>query len=87
MRTKKVKPFVRTLLNEIQAETGCSIQYNKCACNSCFHTWAETELKLNNDLAHLFWIVVLALRGDYEQDEILKGNLDNFKEIITKYGG
>ena len=81
----KLKGFKKSLIEAVSNESGCRIQYNGCPCNTCFHNWSEDELGLNGDLSHLFWMVVLALRGDYTQDEILKSNIDNFKDIIKKY--
>lgn len=65
--------------------TGCSLQDNGHPCNSCFHTWAMTELGLNEDVAHMLWIVELSLRKNYKQEDILKANIDNFKEWVKKY--
>jgi len=76
------KTFVRNLLDSLHKETMCNIQYNGCPCNICFHTWAEDELKLDSDFAHLFWLVTLALRGDCAQSELKKSNEDFFKEMI-----
>ncbi len=70
MKNKNINPFTKTLLRELGKDVGCSIQHNGCPCNTCFHTWAEDELKLSPDIAHSFWLVVLALRGDYTNDEI-----------------
>ena len=89
MSKKKRNPlsveFGEHLVELVAGYVGCSIQHNGCPCNSCFHTWAVAELELNPHLAHMFWIVVLALRGDYKQDEILESNIANFKEIIKEY--
>ena len=79
---KKIKPFTAELLKLLGEETMCSIQHNGCPCNTCFHTWAESELGLSSDMAHLFWLVVLALRGDYAEREIMWSNQDNFKKLI-----
>jgi hypothetical protein len=72
--------FVRNLLEAVSMESGCEIQHNGCPCNTCFHSWAEDKLKLNRILAHMFWMVVCALRGDYKQDEILDNNEENLIE-------
>ena len=77
--------FGEHLVELVAGYVGCSIQHNGCPCNTCFHTWAEDELKLNSHMAHLFWIVVLALRGDYKQKEIFKSNIENFKQIVKDY--
>ena len=60
------------LLRYLGDYVGCTIQHNGCPCNKCFHTWAEDELGLSPDIAHSFWLVVLALRGDYSNKEIDK---------------
>jgi len=63
----------------------CGIQDNGRPCNACFHTWAMTELDLNEDIAHMLWLVELSLRKNYKQEDILKANIDNFKEWARKY--
>lgn len=79
------KQFVKELIRELSEETMCSLQYGGCPCNKCFHTWAEDELGLNKHMSHLFWMVVCALRGDYNQEEILKANIKNFEEIMDEF--
>jgi len=74
--------FVKDLLKLVSEKAGCKIQYNNCPCNTCFHTWAE-DIGLSNNMAHLFWIVILALRGDYTEKELLESNKDNFKDLIN----
>lgn len=66
-----MKKVIRDLINTAAKESKCNIQHNGCPCNTCFHNWAETKLKLHPEIAHKLWIVVLALRGDYEQKELL----------------
>lgn len=78
------KQFVRELLDMIAIKTHCSIQHNGCPCNTCFHAWAK-DIGLSNDVAHLFWIVVLALRGDCSDEELLRSNKENFEKIIVKF--
>ena len=82
---KKLKGFKKLLVGEVSIACGCAIQYNGCPCNSCFHTWAEDDLGLDPDLAHMFWLIVLALRGDYKPEELLESNIDNFKKIIKRF--
>lgn len=79
--------FIENLIKLIKEETGCSLQYKGCPCNNCFHTWAEDQLNLNPHLAHLFWIVILSLRGDYKCDEVLESNKENFEAIIKYIEG
>ena len=78
MKYKKIHPVARKLIDMAANGAGCAIQYNSCPCNTCFHSWAETELDLSPELAHMFWLVVLALRGDYSQDELIENNHSNF---------
>jgi len=61
---------VKKIIDFIANETGCAIQHNGSPCNTCFHNWAETELELDSDIAHLFWLVVLGIRGDYSKKDI-----------------
>ena len=84
---KKIHPVARAIVNIAARGTRCGIQYNGCPCNTCFHTWAEDELKLSPDLSHMFWLVVLALRGDYTCEELIEGNVGNFLAIATQYMG
>ena len=63
--------FVRNLLNMCSEMTGCSIQHKGCPCNSCFHNFTDKKLKLHPVLGHMFWLVVLGLRGDYSQEELI----------------
>ena len=76
--------FVKSLLRLIRKETKCNIQHKGCACNTCFHDWARRELKLSVDMAHLFWLVTLSLRGDYTEEEIIKANKGNFEELVLQ---
>lgn len=76
--------FVETLLKEISESVGCNIQHNGCPCNTCFHKWAEKDLHLSRDFGHLFWLVILALRGDYTEDELIKSNRENFEALVLK---
>ncbi len=59
--------------------TGCGIQHNGSPCNTCFHTWA-TACGLSDNIAHLFWLILLGIRGDYKEEEIIRG----IKETIEK---
>lgn len=61
MNTKK---FVRDLIDLFADRTGCGIQYKGCPCNACFHS-------LKGDFRHICWLILLGLRGDYEQEEII----------------
>jgi hypothetical protein len=76
------KEFVKQLLGLLRRATGCGIQHGGCPCNSCFHSWAQDELGLNEWLTHMFWIVVLAIRGDYKEKDIMKSTKGFCKELI-----
>jgi hypothetical protein len=62
--------FQKGLIKLLSKHTGCSIQHNGCPCNSCFFNLAK-EIGLNDEFAKRLWSVVLVLRGDYTQEEIL----------------
>lgn len=84
IKKKKVTKFAKELINIIARETGCNVQHNGSPCNTCFHTWAEEKLNMGPELAHFFWMVLLSLRGDYTEMDLLQWNEDNFKEILKK---
>jgi len=65
MKKKKLNPFERKLINLFANKTGCNIQYNKCPCNSCFHN-------IDANFRHICWLIVLGLRGDYSQKQIIQ---------------
>lgn len=44
--------------------TGCHLQHNGCPCNSCFH-----NLEADIDWQHICWLLVLAIRGDYNDSK------------------
>ncbi len=46
-------------------KTGCSIQHKGSPCNTCFHS-------IDADFQHICWLIILGLRGDYEEKQILK---------------
>lgn len=81
-RTKKLKPWKRKIVDIIANETGCRVQYNRCPCNTCFHTWACEEL--GDVIGHAFWQVVLVIRGDYTEKQIIEYNKENDKNHYTK---
>lgn len=64
--------FVKDLIKVFAEKTGCSIQYNNCPCNSCFHKIEE------GDFQHICWLILLGLRGDYKREEII----DSIKEEL-----
>ena len=66
-----MKQIIRNLIDTAAKESGCAVQFNGCPCNTCFHHWAEKKLHLHPEIAHKLWTVVLALRGDYEQKDLL----------------
>lgn len=75
------KQFVKDLLALVSTCAGCRVQYGGCPRNTCFHAWANDELGLSSNMAHLFWLIVLALRGDYKEEELLSD--DVFTDIVA----
>ena len=75
--------FKEKLKGLLAENTCCVAQHDGWACNTCFHDWAVSSLGLDDDLAHLFWIVVLRLRGDYEMplSEFLEPNKEFFEQL------
>jgi len=67
---------------------GCVIQHDGWPCNTCFHDFAIEDLGMDEDIAHLFWIIVLAIRGDYLNDisveDFLGPNRDFFKKLYER---
>jgi hypothetical protein len=59
-----MEDFTKELIRIFAENTGCDIQHNGCPCNTCFHNQG-------GDFRHITWLIVLALRGDYNQYEIL----------------
>ena len=59
-----LKQFNKGLIEIYANNTSCNIQHKGCPCNSCFHS-QEADFK------HINWLIVLALRGDYNKREIL----------------
>jgi len=76
---KKIHKDIQEIINKISLLTGCGIQHNGSPCNTCFHTWA-TVCGLSDNIAHLFWLILLGIRGDYKEEEIIRG----IKETIEK---
>jgi len=69
---KKIDKDIKEIINTISRVVGCGIQYNGSPCNTCFHAWAS-DVGLSDDMAHLFWLVLLGIRGDYPEEEIIEG--------------
>ena len=65
--------FIKELMRMFSKETGCSIQFNDCPCNTCFHA-------IDADFQHITWLILLALRGDHK--ESYKGLLDQIKKEL-----
>jgi len=59
MLKKEIKQIIKLFADK----TGCNIQYNKCPCNSCFHS-------IEADFNHICWLLILGLRGDYDFKDI-----------------
>jgi hypothetical protein len=60
-----ISQFNKELIKLFAKNTSCSAQYNNCPCNTCFH-YQEADFK------HICWLIALAIRGDYNKQEILK---------------
>ena len=73
----------------ISNKIGCNLQGDngEYACNTCSHDFAIMQLGLEDDIAHLFWMVYLALRDDYhkEQRGILEANQEFFERLAKEY--
>ena len=66
-----VKRRFRNYLLRIAREgSSCGIQHKGSPCNTCFHTWADTDLDLHPRLGHALWLINLSLRGDYEEADL-----------------
>ena len=73
---------VKAIINQARKDTQCAIQYKNCPCGTCFKNWAVVHLKLNGNLAHALWNIVLQHRGDYAKEEI---DAHNEQETKTRY--
>ena len=56
---------VKQLIDVFASHLGCGIQHNGCPCNSCMHSTDE-EI----DFQHIVWLMLLAVRGDYDINDI-----------------
>ena len=65
--------FAKGLIGIFGDNTGCSIQYGNCPCNSCFHSQ-------EGDFKHICLLIVLALRGDYDKSEMLEAIREELQE-------
>jgi len=61
METKEITQ----LIDVFAKETMCAIQHNGCPCNKCMHS-LEEEI----DYQHIVWLMLLAVRGDYDINDI-----------------
>lgn len=64
--------FSKELIRLFADKTGCSIQHGGCPCNSCFHF-------IDSDFKHICWLIVLALRGDYDKEDMLNAIKEELK--------
>ena len=88
-REWKDKAKIKEELNEgLFIHTGCSIQGPDPGwpCNSCFHTIIEEDYgqELKEDV-HEYWLGVLAIRGDYDDDinlELYEDHLIELNELM-----
>lgn len=76
-KTKKLTGWKRQLVDMVADETGCTIQHNGCPCNTCFHSTFCKDNQLGPELGHLFWLIVLAVRGDYTPAELIADIKEN----------
>lgn len=60
-----MKIKIKKLISLFAKKTGCGIQHNNCPCNTCFHSIE------NVDFQHITWLILLGLRGDYNEKQIL----------------
>lgn len=67
MNKQDLKKFIEIIADK----NGCSIQYNGCPCGTCFQSME------NVDYNHLSWILLLALRGDYNK-------LEDLEDVLRK---
>ena len=77
----KEEEFRKDLQKVINKHLPCVVQHDGWSCNTCFH---DTFSYLGDDVAHLLWIAVLRIRGDYSdmsETEFLKPNKDFFKQL------
>lgn len=73
----KKDTFIEKLIDLFSdAAGGCSTQYNWSPCNTCFHAIE------NVDFQHITWLLILALRGDY--NDILDTLLRKIREELEK---
>jgi len=70
--SKRIHRDIKKIIEEVSTSVGCGIQHNGSPCNNCFHTWAS-DIGLSDNMAHLFWLVILGIRGDYTEKEIIRG--------------
>jgi hypothetical protein len=55
----------KDLIGVFSDRTGCAVQHKGCPCNTCFHS-------IEADFRHICWLIVLGLRGDYDNEEVIK---------------
>jgi hypothetical protein len=80
--SEKFRLGLRELLMK---EMGCDVQHDGWPCNTCFHSWARDVLG-DGDLAHLLWILVLRIRGDYKEEpvEFFAANKEFFEALVRR---
>jgi len=72
---KRIGSFERKLIKLFGNKSSCQMQYNGCPCNTCFHS-------TDADFKHICWLIVLYLRGDYSEKDII----NSIKEELNKQG-
>lgn len=64
MKTGLTK-FEKGLMKLFADKTECTLQRDVLPCNTCFHNIEGVDFK------HIVWLILLELRGDYKQIELL----------------
>lgn len=79
------KEFVNDLLALLRDNTGgCNIQHHGCPCRECFYDLTQRELGLSVKRSHELWKVVLILRGDYTEEEIVLSEAEEFSQRVER---
>jgi hypothetical protein len=73
------KEDITQLIDVFAEHTMCAIQHNGSPCNKCMHTMDE-EI----DYQHIVWLMLLAVRGDYDINDITPLIEDELKNPLWK---
>ena len=69
---------VKQLIDVFAEHTQCGVQHNGCPCNTCMHSMDEKI-----DYQHIVWLMLLAIRGDYDIDDMTK-SIEDELQLKTK---